>query len=142
MPTNNQSKTGHWLAVILMLIVAAALTRAAIIGDPGLHVPPSIAYVTAIVFLLGAVAVLQQIIGGPTRGHGVAVLILACFTIIGGWIALSPDSGDCTIGVYGSPGSAASGFACRIPFGIGALITGAMTVYSGIAWVRAMRKGR
>ena len=139
MSKSGQRMTGHWLALVLMLITAAFLIRAARMGDPGLHVPPSIAYVIALAFLLVAVALLQQIIGCPTRGHGAAVLILACFTIVGGWIALSPESGGCTIGVNGGAGSAASGLACRIPFGVGALITGAMTVYSGIAWVQSRR---
>jgi hypothetical protein len=135
------SRAGHWLAIVLLTITAVFLIRAVRLGDPGLHVPPSIAYVTAVVLLLGAVAVLQQIIGGPTKGHGVAVLILAGFTVIGGWIALSPDSGGCSIGVNGAPGTAASGLACRIPFGIGAVISGVMTVYAAVSWVRA-RRGR
>lgn len=124
---------------MLLTVPALFLVRAAIIRDPGLHVPPVIAYVVAGVFLLGAVAVVQQIIGGPTRGHGVAVLILAGFTVIGAWIALSPDSGGCTVGVNDGPGTAASGLACRIPFGIGALISGAMTLYAATTWIRARR---
>lgn len=139
MTGNREGTRGRWLAIVLLTVPAMFLIRAGIVRDPGLHVPPAIAFVTAGVLLLGALAMLLQIIGGPTRGHGVAVLILAGFTVIGAWIALSPDSGGCTIGVNGGPGTATSGLACRIPFGIGAVISGAMTLYAATTWVRARR---
>ena len=137
MTGNKQGSGAHWLAIAMLTVTAVLLVRAAIIRDPGLRVPPVIAYVCAGVLLTGAFAVLQQMRGGPTRGHGAAVLILAGFTIMGAWIALSPSSGGCTIGVNDSAGVATSGLACRIPFGIGALICALATWFVGRSWIRA-----
>ena len=131
---------GRWIAVVLLSVTAVLLVRAGIIRDPGLHVPPIIAYVCAAVFLLGALAVFQQIIGGPAKGAGVAVFILAGLTIMGAWVALSPASGECSVSINGGAGAAASGLACRVPFGIGALITAAMTVGAAVAWLRGRNR--
>ena len=60
MSTQSQGKGGHWLAVILCTLTAGLLARAAIIGDPGLRVPPVIAYIAAAIFLMGALAVLKR----------------------------------------------------------------------------------
>ena len=124
----SQGKGGQWLAVILCTLTAGLLARAAIIGDPGLRVPPVIAYIAAAIFLMGALAVLKQIAGIHRTVDGLAPLILAAFTAIGGWIALSPDAGSCEASFNGGPGTEVSGLGCRIPFGIGALISAAMTV--------------
>lgn len=134
-------KTAHWLAVVMLTLAATVLIRARIIRDPSLRVPLVIAYLCAGVFLTGAFAVWQQIVGGPTRGHGAAVLILAGFTIMGGWVALSPNAGGCTVGVNGA-GTSTSGLACRVPFGVGALISGLMTIYAAKGWIRARRHNR
>jgi hypothetical protein len=62
-------------------------------------------------------------------------LILAGFTVIGGWIAFSPDAGGCTVSSGG--GSAeVSGLGCRIPFGIFALISLLVTVNLVRGWLR------
>jgi hypothetical protein len=131
---------GHWLAIVLLTAVAVLLGRASIVRDPGLHVPAVVAWITAAVFLMGAVAVLKQVRGVESNVDGLAPLILAGLTAIGGWIALSPDSGGCTVGASDGPGMEVSGLGCRIPFGIGAVITGLMAVYSGLAWLRARRR--
>jgi hypothetical protein len=136
-----QGKAGHWLAIVMMLLVGAMLIRAAIVRDPGLHVPPIVAYVAAAVFFMGAIAVAKQLAGFHSTVDGLAPLILAGLTAIGAWIALSPDSGGCSIGASDGPAMEASGPACRIPFGIGALITGMLAVSSALAWIRA-RKGQ
>ena len=138
MTAENRHSAGHWLGVVMLTAGAVLIIRAAMIGDPGLRVPPLIAYACAGVFLVGAFALLQQIFGGPTRGHGAAVLILAGLTVIGAWIALSPSSGGCTIGLN-EAGTQASGLMCRIPFGIGALLTGLATFAAGRSWIRARR---
>lgn len=140
MTTGNRRSVGHWLGVVLLTLGAVLLIRAAITGDPGLRVPPFIAYVCAAVFLIGAFAVLQQMFGGATRGHGAAVLILAGLTTIGGWIALSPSADGCSIGLS-EVATRTSGLACRIPFGIGALLTGLATVVAGRSWLRARGRG-
>ncbi len=139
MAQGNRGSAGHWLGVVMLTVCAVLLIRAAIIGDPGLRVPPLIAYACAGVFFVGAFALLQQIFGGPTRGHGAAVLILAGLTVIGAWIALSPRSGGCSIGVNDA-GTETAGLACRLPFGIGALLTGLATIAAARSWLRARRK--
>ena len=113
MSTQSQGKGGHWLAVILCTLTAGLLARAAIIGDPGLRVPPVIAYIAAAIFLMGALAVLKQIAGIHRTVDGLAPLILAAFTAIGGWIALSPDAGSCEASFNGGPGTEVSGLGCR-----------------------------
>lgn len=121
-------------------MTAALLVRASIVRDPGLHVPPVIAWITAAVFLMGAVAVLKQLRGAQSNVDGLAPLILAGLTAIGAWISLSPDAGGCTVSAFDGPGVEVSGLGCRIPFGIGALCTGMMAVYSAAAWLRARRR--
>lgn len=135
-----QGRWIHWLAVVLLTVTAVLLIRASIVRAPGLHVPPVIAWISGAVFLLGAVAVLKQMRGAQTTVDGLAPLILAGLTAIGAWISLSPDAGGCTAGVSDWPAVEVSGLGCRIPFGIGALITGMMAVYSGAAWLRARRR--
>lgn len=130
---------GHWLAIFLLTLVGGLLVRAAIIRDPGLHVPPVVAYITAAVFFMAAVAVLKQLLGVQSDVDGLAPLILAGLTAIGGWIALSPESGGCSMSADDGPGVEVSGLGCRIPFGIGAFLTGMMSVYSGLAWLRARK---
>ena len=135
----NLRSPAHWLGVVMLTAGAIYLARAGIIRDPGLRVPAMIAYTCAGVFLVAAFAVLQQMFGGPTRGHGAAVLMLGGMTAMGAWIALSPSSGGCTIGVNDG-GTSASGLLCRIPFGIGALIMGLATLAVGRSWLRGRRK--
>ncbi len=114
--------------------------RAAIIRDPALHVSPVVAFITAAVFFMGAVAVLKQLLGVQSDVDGLAPLILAGLTAIGGWIALSPESGGCSMSADDGPGVEVSGLGCRIPFGIGAFLTGMMAVYSGLEWLRVRKK--
>lgn len=116
------------------------LARATLQRDPGLHVPPAVAWIVVAVFLMGALAVLKQLLGFHAKVDGLAPLILAGFTAIGAWIALSPNARGCTAGVSDVPVAEVSGLACRIPFGIGAVISGMMAVYSGLAWLRARRR--
>jgi hypothetical protein len=139
--TRQRGKGAHLLAIVMLTVVGALLIRSAIVRDPGLHVPPIVAYITAAVFFLGAVAIAKQLAGIQSTVDGLAPLILLGLTAIGAWIALSPDSGGCSYSANDGPALEASGPACRIPFGIGALITGLMTVSSAVAWIRA-RKGK
>ena len=140
MNSQQRNNTGHWLAIVLLTLVGVLLVRAVLVGDPGLRVPPVVAYIAAGIFFMGAVAVLKQLLGIHSTVDGLAPLILAGLTAIGAWIALSPESGGCTVGSGDGPGVEVSGLGCRIPFGLGALITGAMTVYSARAWLRARKQ--
>lgn len=106
----------------VMLLVAAAR------GDAGLRVPATIASVAAATFLIGAMMLPAAAAGRQRLVTGLAVLLLAAFTAIGGWIALGPGPRQCTGGWSADDQRPVSGTGCRVAFGIGALITAGIAV--------------
>lgn len=130
------------VAAFLCLGIGAFLFVLAATGDEGLNVPPAIAYTAGGIFVVAALRMLQLQLQPASAGNGYAALMLAGFTLIGGWIAVGPGERVCSggIGIVGvGAGAGAQGLGCRVPFGIGALIAGAMTLYAGWRWARGRR---
>jgi hypothetical protein len=95
--------------------------------------PPWLGFVSGGVF----VAAGAWVIAGPSRAvlsRALVLLVLTGLTAIGAWIAFAPGGRTC--GGTASLGGSAdlSGLACRVPFGVGALILG--------AWLCALVAGR
>ena len=135
-----RGQVGLWIGIAMLLIGGVLLIRAAIVHDPGLRVPPFVAYVAAGVFFVGALAVFRQRQSDRTSGALLASLILMGLAFIGAWIALSPDSGGCSVGASGGAEAETSGLGCRIPFGIGALVTAVAGVVAAAGWWRSRRR--
>ena len=128
------------VAAFLCLGIGAFLFVLAATGNDGLNVPPAVAYIAGAIFVVAALRMLQLQLQPASEGNGYAALMCAGFTLIGGWIALGPGQRICTGGIgIGGVGAGAQGLGCRVPFGIGALIAGAMTLYAAWRWARGRR---
>jgi hypothetical protein len=120
-----------------MVLGAVVLAWAAWTRHPGLHVPPSIAYVVATIFLAGAAMFVLKAVGYGDRLEPLVLVVLGGFTVTSGWIALYGRSASCR----------ASGPAflplpsCRVGFGVGALFTGLMAMAVIVTWRRRLRRG-
>lgn len=100
--------------------------------------PAAIILLVAVAFALAAARVVQLRRSPDSPGDGFAALILVTFALIGGWIALSPNAPGCTVGVGGMPIGESAGASCRVPFGIGAVITAAAALYAAVRWRRTL----
>ena len=128
------------VAAFLCLGIGAFLFVLAATGNDGLNAPPAVAYIAGAVFVGAALRILQLQLQPASEGNGYAALMLAGFTLIGGWIALGPGERICSGGIgIGGVGAGAQGLGWRVPFGIGALIAGAMTLYAAWRWARGRR---
>ena len=95
--------------------------------QPGWHVPPSIGYLCAGMFLAAGANMLLQL-RGVIRGQLVtAFLIAAAMTGIAGWISLGPGPRECT-GSFGFLSFLPAESLCRGVFGFGALVATLLAV--------------
>ena len=129
------------VAALLCAGGATVLAWAASSNSPQLNVPPAIAYVAAAVLGLGALRLLQLVRRPTSSGDRFAALITGGMAAIGGWIAFGPGARACTTGSDGVV-STVAGSSCRIPFGIGAVITLSISVYATRRWLRHRRLAR
>ena len=116
------------------LLVWAAATRA-----PGLRVPAPVAHLAAGALALGALRALQRLADPGSVGDGLAALLLASLGALGLWIALAPGVGVCAVGPSLRATAPLSGLACRVPFGLGAVLAALMAGYAARRWSRARR---
>ena len=86
------------------------------------------------VLVIGRVLQMRRRPDSP--GDGFAALILLALATLGAWIALFPGAEGCTAALDGVPIGDATRTNCRVPFGIGALITAALALYAGVRWKR------
>jgi hypothetical protein len=128
-------------AAIGCAAAAALLLWAAATHAPALRVPPTIALLLAGVMVAAAWRLLQlhrQLAGA---GDGVAALMLAGTATFALWIAVGSGARSCRVSLDRSPYAAASGIACRIPFGVGGVLAAVMALYAVSRWMRARRAG-
>jgi hypothetical protein len=97
-------------------------------------VPPAVAYLVAAILVAAAVALLAKAARRPRVVNWLVVGILACFTIVGGWVALDATPGACRGGVEGLR-LGGGAFGCRTAFGLGALMNAGFTAWATrLAW--------
>ena len=129
----------HRLAAVVLIAFAALLAWNALTRDARLTSPPWLTLLCALALAVAAARVLQ-LRGRPhSAGHGFAVILLAAFAVVGGWIALGPGARVCSVGAADVPLGEIGGWRCRLPFGIGAAITAAMATYALRLWLRSRR---
>ena len=126
----------HAWAAAILAAVAGFLTWLAVTADDRLQVPPAVALLCAFALAVAAARVLQLRARPDSAGHGFAVLILAAMAAVGVWIALWPGPRACTVAAMDVPIGAERGWRCRVPFGVGAAISGAMAAYALRVWLR------
>jgi len=119
--------------------VAALLTWAAGSGAPGLRVPALVAYLAAGALALGAVRALQLIVAPGSAGDGIATPLLTSLAGIGLWIAVAPGARACSAESGLRAMTPLVGMACRVPFGLGAVLATLMAGYAARRWWRARR---
>jgi hypothetical protein len=108
----------------------AGFTRA-----PGLHAPPWIAYVLALIFLVTAARVFEMTSGRAGTGDWFALVFFGAGAVVEWWIAFGADQRWCS----SSPGFLGGTAGCRVPFGIAAAISTALAVY---CWWKLLAGGR
>jgi hypothetical protein len=108
----------------------AGFTRA-----PGLHAPPWIAYVLALIFLVTAARVFEMTSGRAGTGDWFALVFFGAGAVVEWWIAFGADPRWCS----SSPGFLGGTAGCRVPFGIAAAISTALAVY---CWWKLLAGGR
>ncbi len=72
-----------------------------------------------------------------STGDGFAAVLLASLAGIGGWIAVTPGPSVCTFGSALRAITPLAGLACRVPFGIGAILAMLMAGYAAYRLWRA-----
>ena len=102
---------------------------AAVTDPSSFRAPPAVGFLLAAVFGLTAARLIQMRLHPLSGGDGLVALILVSLAGIGGWIAFGPGARVCTSSLSGFSPAPAQGLGCRIPFGIGAVITGTMALY-------------
>jgi hypothetical protein len=98
----------------------AGFTRA-----PGLHAPPWIAYVVALIFIVTAARVFEMTSGRAGTGDWFALVFFGAGAVVEWWIAFGADPRWCSSSLGFLGGTAG----CRVPFGIAAGISTALAVY-------------
>jgi hypothetical protein len=102
-------------------------------------VPPAIAYLLAGVLVLAAARLLQLRRPPPDAGDGIAALMLGAMAAVAAWIAAGPGARLCGLGAGGRPLVPGTSLACRVPFGVGAVVTALMAAYAIRRWLRSRR---
>lgn len=141
MKPTQQLAPGAALLVGLVFVAAGILPMLAAfdIGPlrrEDINGPPWLGFVAGAVFSSAGLAVMAGP-HAPLAGGLFAVLTLAGMAAIGNWIAFGAGERVCSGGISLSwlwSDSDFSGLACRIPFGLGALITDAFLCYL-IVWM-------
>jgi len=102
----------------------AGFTRA-----PGLHAPPWIAYVLALIFLITAARVFEMTSAHAGTGDWFALVFFGAGAVVEWWIAFGADPRWC---------SSSLGFlsGCRVPFGIAGFISSALALYCSWQFLR------
>jgi len=100
--------------------------------------PPWLGFVAGGLFFLAGVSILMGRIASLASSV-LTVLVLAGFAAIGNWIAFGAGerhcSGGLSLGVFWGEGDL-SGWGCRIPFGLGALMLNGMLGYVTVVTLR------
>jgi hypothetical protein len=123
------------ILVALALIAAAiSISYAGFTRAPGLHAPPWVAYVLALIFVFAAARVFEMTSGHAGTGDSFAMLFFGAGAVVEWWIALRGDPRFCSssVGFLSQTG-------CRAPFGIAACISTALAL--GLSW-RMLARGR
>lgn len=141
MGSSSSTPRAHIGFALICTAIAGLLTWAAATGHPGLEVPPAVAYVAAGVHALAALRLIQLAIRPESPGDGFGALIIGGLAGVGGWIAFGAGERICTAGVSGLAIGESVGLGCRVPFGIGAVLAGAIALYAGWRWARGLRRG-
>lgn len=136
-PSTTREEASRQLLTFAAIFAAAgaALLWAAYTRHPALRVPPSIGYLVGAVIVAGSAAAAAKASGRPRLVEALSILILVGFTAIGDWIAFGDSGLACTTNLPLSGVARLAG--CRIAFGIGAVISGAMAIWAAtMAWRR------
>lgn len=119
-----------------MLVAGAiGISYAGFTHAPGLHVPPWIAYVLALIFLVTAARVFEMTTGHAGTGDWFALVFFGAGAVVEWWIAFGADPRWCS----GSLSFLGSTAGCRVPFGIAACISSGLTLL--VSW-RFLARGR
>jgi len=136
--TSERQKTNPLFGWICIILGSAVLLIAfgVIPVDPStVHAPYSILGLCGLVFVIAGIMILM---GENSKYNSLgAAVILVCFALCGGWVALfaSPESIE---GGLPFLSQEVNGMLRKIVIGVGALISAALSVY---AW-RLFREGR
>jgi hypothetical protein len=90
-----------------------------------LKVPAPVGYVTAAILALGGLLALANAFGSRRSRRWLAVVLLSCMVVPSAWIAVGPGQRTCFAAI-GFLFGFSTGAACRLTFGVGALVGGAL----------------
>jgi hypothetical protein len=119
-----------------LVVGAIGISYAGFTHAPGLHAPPWIAYLLALIFLVTAARVFEMTSGRAGTGDWFALVFFGAGAVVEWWIAFGADPRWCS----SSPGFLGGTGGCRVPFGIAACISSALALYCG--WRLVARRGR
>jgi hypothetical protein len=119
-----------------LIVVAIGISYAGFTRAPGLHVPPWIAYVLALIFLATAARVFEMTSGRAGNGDWFAMLFFGPGAVTEWWIAFRGDPRYCSssLSFFGSTAG------CRVPFGIAAGISSALALYCTWRFLRGRQE--
>jgi hypothetical protein len=118
------------LILLASVLVAGAIgiSYAGFTRAPGLHVPPWIAYMLALIFIVTAARVFEITSGHAGTGDWFALVFFGAGAVVEWWIAFGADPRWCSSSLGFLSGTAG----CRVPFGIAACISSALAL--GLSW--------
>ncbi len=115
------------LILMASVLVAGAIgiSYAGFTRASGLHVPPWIAYVLALIFIVTAARVFEMASGHAGTGDWFALVFFGAGAVVEWWIAFGADPRWCS----SSLGFLGASAGCRVPFGIAACISSVLALY-------------
>lgn len=120
-PTSLQMKLSGLLGLATGTLIALVVT----LSPADLQAPRWVAYLAAAAFFLAGASALARAYERPYLAHVCVCLILGTMLVISLWIALGPGPRVCVGGLPGL-GFTTSDASCRLAFGLGSMVVGAM----------------
>lgn len=134
------SRRTLFVLAIVMLAGAIGIGYVGFARPSGLHAPPAIAYLLALICVVTAARLFEMASGRPGRGDWFATVFFGASAAIEWWIAFLSAPGQCRSSIGGlSLSSAGDGAVCRVGFGIAAGICTALAIFCLWRIVRARR---
>jgi hypothetical protein len=104
----------------------------------GLRAPAWVVYAACGSFVLAGLSIVASSAGHSRVQTWLAIGVMAAMVVPGMWIAFWPGPRVCSVSVPFASGTA-QGMPCRVAFGSGAIMVGALVVW---AVARALKPGR
>lgn len=135
----NEARRGTWVGAGLAGM-GAAVSLGIVLFPQGLRAPAWVAHVAALAFVFAGCTIVAKARGQHGLQRWLPVAVLACLTAPALWLAVGPGVRRCGIGLahgFVTVIGARSDLACRLAFGVGAVVTMGLVLLAARYAIRA-----